>query len=123
MQYWKDPEATAASVKNGWFYTGDVGELDYGKLDDDGNPTLRIIDRVANMTELYINGDSVWVEQARLEAEVYANAAAADRICLLSDRNQPCLIAIVVPNKEFILKSAEALKIPLLSPRVSELTT
>jgi long-chain acyl-CoA synthetase len=26
--YWKDPEATARTVKNGWLYTGDVGELD-----------------------------------------------------------------------------------------------
>lgn len=26
--YWKNPEATAASIKEGWFYTGDVGTLD-----------------------------------------------------------------------------------------------
>jgi len=26
--YWKNPDATAASFKNGWYYTGDLGYLD-----------------------------------------------------------------------------------------------
>jgi hypothetical protein len=42
---------------------GDIGELDYSNLDEASKPNLRIVDRVANMTELYVCGDSVWVEQ------------------------------------------------------------
>ena len=42
-----------------------MGELDYVNVDDDGRPTLRVLDRVSHMTELYVDGDSLWVEQAR----------------------------------------------------------
>lgn len=44
-------------------FLGDIGELDYSNLDEASKPNLRIVDRVANMTELYVRGDSVWVEQ------------------------------------------------------------
>jgi acyl-CoA synthetase (AMP-forming)/AMP-acid ligase II len=35
--YWRDPEATAAAIRNGWFHTGDVGRVDgdgYLYIDD-----------------------------------------------------------------------------------------
>ena len=40
--YYKRPEATAAAIKNGWFYTGDIG-----RFDEDG--FLYIADRVKDM--------------------------------------------------------------------------
>jgi acyl-CoA synthetase (AMP-forming)/AMP-acid ligase II len=40
--YWRDPDATAAAFRGGWFHTGDIGVLD-----DDG--FLSIVDRVKDM--------------------------------------------------------------------------
>ena len=40
--YWKNPEATAAAIRKGWFYTGDMGTLD-----EDGY--LYIMDRKKDM--------------------------------------------------------------------------
>jgi long-chain acyl-CoA synthetase len=40
--YYNRPAATAEAIRNGWFYTGDIG-----KLDADGN--IYIVDRVKDM--------------------------------------------------------------------------
>ena len=41
-EYWKNPEATAAAIRDGWLYTGDVGYLDEGGY-------LFIADRLKDM--------------------------------------------------------------------------
>jgi fatty-acyl-CoA synthase len=40
--YWRDPDATSAAFRGGWFHTGDIGVLD-----DDG--FLSIVDRLKDM--------------------------------------------------------------------------
>ncbi len=55
--YWNKPEATAASIRDGWFYTGDIG-----LLDEDG--FLHFLGRRKEM--LKVNGMSVF--PAEIEA-------------------------------------------------------
>ena len=40
--YWRDPEATAAAIRNGWFHTGDVGIID-----EDGY--ISVVDRIKDV--------------------------------------------------------------------------
>ncbi len=41
--------------------------LESDAYDLSSDPRLHIIDRVKNITELYIDGRSVWIEQSKLE--------------------------------------------------------
>lgn len=107
VQYYRNPEATAAAFRDGWYYTGDVGEWavdEHGqfvlKKDDHGgwNRVLIIVDRVKNLCELYVDGDSKWVDASRLELDLYHAAPCVRQICLVCDRNQSQMVALLVPS-------------------------
>lgn len=65
--YWNNPGATAAAIKDGWFYTGDIG-----KIDDEGY--LYIVDRKKDM--IVSGGENI----ASLEVErvIYENEAVLE---------------------------------------------
>jgi acyl-CoA synthetase (AMP-forming)/AMP-acid ligase II len=93
--YFKSPQDTAnAYTTDGWYRTGDVGLFDHNTLIG-GRPTLRIIDRLRNALEIYLDGDSVWINPTKLEA-VYGTALGVyeQQLILVSDRNECGIIAI-----------------------------
>ena len=71
-QYWKRPELDKQMWRDGWFYTGDVGALDYThpRVVETG-PLLTIVDRVTSLEEIYWEGDSVWINPTKLQVRFF----------------------------------------------------
>jgi len=65
--YYKDPEATAQAIRNGWFYTGDLG-----KFDEDGY--LYIVGRIKEMIK--VGGEIVF--EPEVEAAIHKNTDVAE---------------------------------------------
>lgn len=65
--YWRQPEATAASIRDGWFRSGDVGVLD-----DDGFFYVR--DRMKDM--IISGGENIY--PAEVEAVLYQHESVAE---------------------------------------------
>jgi long-chain acyl-CoA synthetase len=73
LGYWRDPDATAAVVRDGWLHTGDVGHLD-----DDGY--LFVVDRLKDL--IIRNGFNVYprdVEDVLLTHPEITGAAVVGR--------------------------------------------
>ncbi|MFK5151184.1 long-chain fatty acid--CoA ligase, partial [Klebsiella pneumoniae] len=63
MGYYKKPDATAATVKDGWLYTGDVGKF----VDYNGAKYLQITDRVK---EIFKTSGGKYVAPLSLESKM-----------------------------------------------------
>lgn len=91
--YWNRPDATAAALKDGWLYTGDLGYLDAG-----GN--LFITGRKKEVIILS-NGKNVYPEEVE---DHYLKSPFIREICVLGLENRSGqaasgrLHAVVVPN-------------------------
>jgi len=69
--YWRNPEATAAAVRDGWLWTGDVGSLD-----DDGFLTLK--DRSKDL--LISGGSNIYPREVEEVLLKHANVREASVI-------------------------------------------
>jgi long-chain acyl-CoA synthetase len=88
--YWHDDEATAATVRDGWLHTGDIGELD-----DDGY--LKITDRKKDII-VFSGGDNV--SPARVESFLTLQPELGQ--AMVYGDKRPHLVALVVPDEEFL---------------------
>jgi long-chain acyl-CoA synthetase len=84
--YYRDPQATAAAIVDGWLHTGDVGEIDAAGF-------LRITDR---KNEIFKTGTGKWVSPARIEANIRRSIFVTHAMVIGSGRPHP--IALISPN-------------------------
>lgn len=87
--YLSNPEATKTSFRNGWFYTGDLGQI--GK-----NGELIVIGRAGDV----LNLGGVKINAAEVDDHLRALPAVADAMCfdVPSDDGPNELLAFVVPR-------------------------
>lgn len=90
-----------------WYYTGDVGSIREDSLewllaDVRQRGALVIRDRAKNLVELYVQGRSVWVNADVLAQRLVATIPALQQCFLYGDRNQDCLLVVVVPSRAWV---------------------
>ncbi len=95
--YWKNPEATAETIVNGWLHTGDVGEID-----DEG--FLTITDR---MKDLIITSGGKNISPSELEALLVSDVYI-DQAVTYGDGRQ-FISALIAPNFPTLEAKAEEL--------------
>jgi long-chain acyl-CoA synthetase len=93
--YWNDPEATARTLEDGWLHTGDVG-----MIDADGY--LRITDRKRDFIK---NSGGEMISPARIEGYLTLEPEIS-QVMVFGDR-RPHLVAVVVPDAEFVAAYAD----------------
>ena len=89
LGYWKNPVATAETIKDGWLHTGDLGYMD-----PDG--FLYVLGRFKS---LLISSDGEKYSPEGIEEGITDKSKYIDQMVLHNDQN-PYTVALVVPNKE-----------------------
>jgi long-chain acyl-CoA synthetase len=84
--YWKNPQATAESIRDGWFHTGDLGELD-------GDGFLKITGR---KKELLVLSNGKKVVPAFIEGLLQSDPCIDQAVVCGEGRN--FLTALIVPH-------------------------
>jgi len=93
LGYWNKKEDTEKVLKEGWLYTGDIGEID----PKDGY--LKITDRKKDII-VSAGGDNI--SPAKIENQLTNSSAIEQSMVFGEGKNY--LVALIVPSKEFIGK-------------------
>ncbi|MDL2241896.1 AMP-binding protein [Bacteroidales bacterium OttesenSCG-928-L03] len=89
LGYWKNPEATAETIREGWLHTGDMGYMD-----PDG--FLYVLGRFKS---LLIGSDGEKYSPEGIEEGVVDKSKYIEQM-LLHNNQDPYTVALVVPDKE-----------------------
>lgn len=107
--YWKNPVASAETVRGGWLYTGDMGYL--GK---DG--LLYVLGRFKS---LLIGSDGEKYSPEGIEEALVEHSSCIDQLILYNNQS-PYTVALVVPNRERLKKHLVHLRLDLASEKGKE---
>ena len=88
LGYHNKPEATAEVVKDGWFYTGDIGEID-------ADGFLKITDRKKS---LFKTSGGKYIAPVQLEHSLLSDPLV-ERAVVVGD-GRPYVTALIVPNRQ-----------------------
>ncbi|NTU58206.1 MAG: long-chain fatty acid--CoA ligase [Chlorobiaceae bacterium] len=103
--YWKDEAASAEVLKNGWFYTGDIGEID-------ADGYLKITDRKKHII-VTSGGKNI----APLPIEnLILDSPFVDQVMIVGEK-KPFLIALIVPDYQKLKEFAAEHKITATTNR------
>jgi len=92
--YWKNPEATASTVKDGWLFTGDLGAMD-----KDGY--LYVYGRFKS---LLIGSDGEKYSPEGIEESLVTLSPYIDQIMLYNNQS-PYTVALIVPGKDALKRA------------------
>ncbi|MDT0264933.1 AMP-dependent synthetase/ligase [Streptomyces sp. DSM 44915] len=89
-EYWNDPAATAEVLRDGWFHTGDLGDLDA-----DGYLSL-----TGRAKEILVTAGGKNVAPAVLEDRIRAHALVAE--CMVVGEGRPFVGALLTVDDDFL---------------------
>jgi len=90
LGYYKNAAATAEALRDGWYHTGDVGEID-------AEGFLQITDR---KNELFKTSGGKFIAPSRVEAAIKRSVYVSQVLVAGADRAHP--VALVSPNWELV---------------------
>ena len=96
LGYWKNPEATASTIKDGWLHTGDMGYMD-----PDG--FLYVLGRFKS---LLISNDGEKFSPEGIEESLVDQSPFIDQAMLYNNQN-PYTVGMIVPNMAAINRELE----------------
>jgi len=94
--YYKNERETQETIKNGWFYSGDLGYLD-------SEGYLFIKERLKEIIVLS-SGKNISADEVE---KYYQQAPSVKEICVLPDSKQEKLVAVIVPDLTYLREIGE----------------
>ena len=104
--YWKNPKATAETIRNGWLYTGDMGYMD-----SDG-----VLNVTGRFKCLLISSDGEKYSPEGIEEEITTNSPYIDNF-MLHNNQDPYTVVLLVPNKEALKSYVKSQNLEWDSPK------